>query len=76
MPQSTLSYYKEAIRRGFHIVTAQIQFTKDQIPVICHETNLETISDGEGKLESKTFEELVKLDFGSKIDKKYAGEKF
>lgn len=75
MPQSTLSYYKEAIRRGFHIVTAQIQFTKDQIPVICHETNLETISDGEGKLESKTFEELVKLDFGSKIDKKYAGEK-
>jgi glycerophosphoryl diester phosphodiesterase len=75
VPQSTLSYYKEAIRRGFHIVTAQIQFTKDQIPVICHETNLETISDGEGKLESKTFEELVKLDFGSKIDKKYAGEK-
>ena len=75
VPQSTLSYYKEAIRRGFHIVIAQIQFTKDQIPVICHETNLETISDGEGKLESKTFEELVKLDFGSKIDKKYAGEK-
>ena len=75
VPQSTLSYYKEAIRRGFHIVTAQIQFTKDKIPVICHETNLETISDGEGKLESKTFEELVKLDFGSKIDKKYAGEK-
>ena len=75
VPQSTLSYYKEAIRRGFHIVTAQIQFTKDQIPVICHETNLETISDGEGRLESKTFEELVKLDFGSKIDKKYAGEK-
>ena len=67
--------YKEAIKRGFHIVSAHIQFTKDKIPVICHETNLETISNGEGKLESKTFEELVKLDFGSKIDKKYAGEK-
>ena len=75
VPQSTLSYYKEAIRRGFHIVSAHIQFTKDNIPVICHETNLETISDGEGQLNTKTFEELIKLDFGSKIDKKYAGEK-
>ena len=75
VPQSTLSYYKEAIKRGFHIVIAHIQFTKDKIPVICHEANLETISNGEGKLESKTFEELIKLDFGSIIGKKYAGEK-
>ena len=75
IPQSTLSYYKEAIRRGFHIVIAYIQFTKDSIPVVCHETNLDTISNGEGKLESKTFSQLINLDFGSKFGKKYAGEK-
>lgn len=75
VPQSTLAYYKEAIRRGFHIVSAHVLFTKDEVPVICHDSNLENISDGEGKLQSKSFEQLVKLDFGSKIDKKYAGEK-
>ena len=74
-PESTLIAFKEAIRRGFYIVDADIQFTSDKIPVISHETDLEKVSDGSGKLESKTLAELEKLDFGSKFDKKYAGEK-
>ena len=74
-PQSTLIAFKEAIRRGFHIVDADIQFTKDKIPVIFHGEDIGTASDGNGRIDSKTLEELEKLDFGSKFDKKYAGEK-
>ena len=74
-PESSLSGFEEAIRRGYRMVDADIQFTKDKVPVILHESNLENVSDGTGKLSSKTLKELEKLDFGSKFDKKYKGEK-
>ena len=63
---STLNAYKEVIKRGFHIVEADIQFTKDKIPVICHEVDLGKVSNGNGNIESKTLVELEKLNFGSK----------
>ena len=75
LPQSTLIAYEEAIRRGYHIVDANILFSKDKIPVICQEKNLEKISDGKGEISTKTLVELQKLDFGSKFDEKYKGEK-
>jgi hypothetical protein len=75
MPQSTLIAYKEAIRRGYKIVDADILFTKDKIPVVCHGKELENVSNGKGDLTQKTLEELEKLDFGIKFSEKYAGEK-
>ena len=74
-PESTLIAFKEAIRRGFHMVDADLQFTKDKIPVIMHAVDLEKVSDGEGKIYEKTLEELEQLDFGKKFDEKYTGEK-
>ena len=72
--QGTLGGFKEAIRRGFHIVDADLQFTKDKVPVIIPTTNLEKVSDGKGKVFKTTLKELQQLDFGSKFDEKYAGE--
>ena len=39
-----------------------------------HIKSLKSISNGKGQLIDKTLEELEKLDFGSKINKKYTGE--
>ena len=75
IPLSTLAGYKEAIKRGYHIVDAVLRFTSDKIGVISHEEDLEKISDGKGKISSYTYNQLLELDFGSKIDKKYKGEK-
>ena len=55
-------------------LTTNIIFTKDKIPVISHGNSLKSISNGKGQLIDKTLEELEKLDFGSKINKKYTGE--
>ena len=74
-PQSTLAAYKEAIRRGYKMVDADLIFTKDKIPVICHGVKLNLVSNGEGDLTQKTLEELEQLDFGSIFDPKYKGEK-
>ena len=74
-PQSTLVAYEEAIRRGYHIVDADLFFTKDKIPVINHGDDIEHYSNGNGTISTKTLEELEELDFGEKFDKKYKGEK-
>jgi glycerophosphoryl diester phosphodiesterase len=74
-PESSLTAYREAIKRGFHIVEASIQFTKDKIPVVMHSLELDKVSDGKGKISEFTLAELEKLDFGKKFDEKYAGEK-
>ncbi len=74
-PPSTLISYQEAIRRGFHIVDANIQFTKDNIPVIYHLENIDEYSNGKGDISSKSIAELSKLDFGSKYNELYKGEK-
>ena len=75
LPQSSLIAFKEAIRRGFHIVDGDLIFSKDKVPVICHGKHLDPVSDGVGEIPSKTLEELEKLDFGSKFNEKYRGEK-
>ena len=74
-PQWTLVAYKEAIKRGYKMVDADILFTKDKIPVIAHDRDLTIASNGKGDLTKKTLNELEQLDFGIKFDKKYAGEK-
>ena len=74
-PQSTLIAFEEAIRRGYHIVDADLIFTGDNIPVICHGNNLKGVSNGNGEISSKSLEELLKLDFGSIFNPKYKGEK-
>lgn len=73
-PHSTLAAYKEADRRGFHIVNANIQFTKDKIPVIYNGDDISNDSNGKGKICENTLSELKKLDFGSKFSLKYEGE--
>jgi len=75
LPPSTLQGFSEAIKRGYHIVNADLRFTSDFMPVICDDDSLEKISNGKGKVASSTFEQLEKLNFGSKFDKNFADEK-
>ena len=74
-PESSLRGYKEAIRRGFRIVDADVQFTKDKVPVIMNQDKLERVSNGVGTISSFTFKNLTRFDFGYKFGKKFAGEK-
>lgn len=62
-PKNTLDGYKEAIRRGFHIVEAQIQFTRDKVVLIMDkETNISNkyFEDFDTN-KVLVFEELLKL---------------
>jgi hypothetical protein len=41
------------------------------MPVICDDDMLEKISNGKGTVSTSTFEQLEKLNFGSKFDKNF-----
>ena len=67
--KSTSDAFKESIKRGFHILKADILFSKDKIPVICHEQDLSLVSNEKGKISSKTLKQLEKIEFGNKGEK-------
>ena len=75
LPPATLIGYKEAIKRGYHVVEGVLRFSSDKVPVICREEDLSLVSDGEGKLSKTKIRDLLKLDFGRKFPQKYKDER-
>ena len=74
IPPCSLASYKEAIIRGYRIVDANIQFTKDKIPIICNQNSLEHIIGQKGKINDMTLNDFQKIKLGSGYNKKYKNE--
>ena len=74
IPPCSLASYKEAIIRGYRMVDANIQFTKDKIPIICSQDSLENISGQKEKINDMTLNDLQKIQIGDKYDKKFKNE--
>ena len=75
IPPCSLASYKEAINRGYRIVEADIQFTKDKIPIVCNQANFDIISAPKRKINDMTLPEINNINIGLKYDPKYKGEK-
>lgn len=74
-PENTMSAFQKAIKMNATGIELDLQQTKDGEIVIFHDEKLDRTSNGRGKIIDYTYEELLKLDFGSWFDKKYEGEK-
>ena len=85
-PENTLSAFKLAAEMGYRYVECDIQFTKDGVPMILHDTTVSRTSNvasvemelfgaKKRKISELTFEEVRQLDFGSWKSPDYAGEK-
>ena len=85
-PENTLSAFKLAAEMGYQYVECDIQFTKDGVPMILHDTTvtrtsnvasveMELFGAKKRKLSELTFDEVRQLDFGSWKSPDYAGEK-
>lgn len=70
-PENTLGAVKAAIDMGVDFVEIDIYLSKDGVPVLAHDQNLERCSNGTGLVTDYTLKELRQLDFGS-----YKGEAF
>lgn len=72
-PENTLAAYEVAKKQGYVYVETDVQFTKDGVPVLIHDSTVDRTSNGTGKVSDFTYEELKKLDFGSWVSDRYAG---
>lgn len=74
-PENTLPSFLLAWQHGFHYVEADIQFTADGCPVLLHDMWIDRTSNGSGRIDWMTLEQVRGYDFGSWMSEEYAGTK-
>ncbi len=75
LPENSLPAFGAAIAMGADEIEFDLWPTIDGEIVSIHDPTLERVSNGEGKVYEKTYEELRALDFGIKYGEKFAGMK-
>lgn len=74
-PENSLPAFGSAVALGATEIEFDLWWTKDGEIVSIHDATLDRVSNGTGKVFDHTYEELTKLDFGSKTGKHFAGLK-
>ena len=65
-PENTLTAIKKSSELGASGVEVDLAFTKDGHPVLLHDSRIDRTSNGSGRVQDKTLEQLKKLEFGVK----------
>lgn len=73
-PENTLSAIKAAYEMGAEMVEFDVLLSKDGVPVVIHDETLDRTTNGKGKVEDYTLEELKKMDAGSWFGEEHKGE--
>ena len=74
-PENTMPAFGLAVALGAQEIEFDLWATKDGEIVSCHDSSLDRVSNGSGKIYEKTLAELKELDFGYKHSEKYKGLK-
>ena len=74
-PENTKVAFEKAIELKANGIELDLQKTKDGKIVIFHDDYIDKKSNGSGKIEEYTYQELLELDFGSWFNDKYKNEK-
>ncbi|MBQ8605889.1 MAG: hypothetical protein IJ408_04060 [Clostridia bacterium] len=72
-PENSMPAWGAAIAMGAEEIEFDLWPTLDGEIVSCHDHVLDRVSDGEGVVYEKTYEELLKYDFGIKFGEKFKG---
>ena len=74
-PENSMPALGAAVALGAEEIEFDLWATKDRVLVSCHDATLDRVSNGSGKIYERTYEELLKLDFGVKFGEKFSGLK-
>ncbi len=72
-PENTMPAFGAAVASGAHEIEFDLWMTKDKKLVSCHDSSLDRVSDGSGKIYDYTYDELLAFDFGKKFSERFAG---
>lgn len=62
-PENTLEAFRKAVEMGADGVELDVQLTKDAQVVVIHDESIDRVSNGSGRVEDYTLEELKKFNF-------------
>lgn len=74
-PENSMPAFGAAVALGAEEIEFDLWSTADGVLVSCHDSILDRVSNGSGKIYDHTYEELLALDFGAKHGEKFAGLK-
>jgi glycerophosphoryl diester phosphodiesterase len=70
-PENSIAAFESAIKEGADYVEMDLRTTKDGKLVLCHNETVEATTNGKGRVQDLTFEELSKLLVNNKEKKEY-----
>ncbi|WP_061010892.1 glycerophosphodiester phosphodiesterase family protein [Vibrio sp. CUB2] len=73
-PENTKVSVQAAIDLGLNWVEVDVQPTKDNVLVVCHDHTVNRCSNGKGRVDQMTLSELKALDFGRWFSDEFANE--
>jgi glycerophosphoryl diester phosphodiesterase len=72
-PENTLRAYQAAVELGAELIECDVNITRDGVLVMVHDATLERTTNGHGPVGDVTWDELQRLDAGSKFRPDFAG---
>lgn len=73
-PENTLAAIRKGAELKFGGVEFDVQLAACSTPILMHDETLERTTNGSGNVSEKTYEDILKLDAGSRFSKKFRGE--
>ncbi|MGJ9381714.1 glycerophosphodiester phosphodiesterase [Salipaludibacillus sp. CF4.18] len=74
-PENTLAAFMSAVKYPIKGIEFDIQWSKDNIPVVIHDSTINRTTNGSGAVRSFTLQELKQFDAGSSFKESFRGEK-
>lgn len=73
-PENTMTSFDQALKLGADMLEFDVRLSKDGIPVIVHDSNLDRTANRSLEVGDLNAEDLIQLDAGSWFDMRFAGE--
>lgn len=74
-PENTLDSIKTAADMGVSWVSLDVKLTKDSVPVLFHDDDMERTTNGSGDIANLTFDDVRALEAGSNFSEGFSGVK-
>lgn len=74
-PENTMIAFEKAVEENCDGIETDLNMTKDGVIVICHDETLNRTTNGSGYIKDYTYNELSKLDAGTKFSDKFKDQR-
>ena len=74
-PQNTLVAFRKALEMGADGIELDVRLSADGVPVVIHDATVDATTNGRGRVDRMTLDQLKQLDAGSSFSPAFAGER-